>query len=903
MIFDCTTATSDDQSILDKLAFRWSWRSYQERVLQSLSLHLSDNKLHLVAAPGAGKTSLGIELFRKLGKPALILSPTRTIRDQWILRLDDFLPKGSKDKPWVSRDIRSPALYTSITYQALHRAYRDEVLEEEIEPDSPAPAVRELEVISKNLKKRGIKTLILDEAHHLTQEWWKALQELSNRVEIETLVSLTATPPYEVTSLHWQRYEELCGPIDEEISVPELVKCGTLCPHQDYVYGVISSKANNAELRQWENQVQEILDLLDEDKIFRQAIFEHPWLKSQEIDEILEHPEFWVALLIFIRHYGGKLESSWLDFLSAGPDELPEIGRRWWQIIIYSYLFSSHWKDTPTRDAHVEFVKKELRKRDLLHRRELRINSCKKVQRSLALTNSKVNACADIYIRERKIRGNTLRQVILADYIREEETRQLGAYPVFRSLVLRDPKAACSMALLTGRLVMIHKSRLESFSRYFAQHRIRIIDGPTELPEFVEVNVSGENSEIVAAITNLLQSGRIQVVVGTHALLGEGWDAPAINSLILASAVGSYVLTNQMRGRAIRSIMDDPNKVASIWHLVSFDLASELGLEDYLGLKRRFGMFVGLDEKELIIESGIQRLRLPNLKGVLKSPNSVIKEKKGIIDRYREQQLIKKLNKYAFQQHEDLFTLKSRWNKALDLGEGAQVRPALDVEKPRRVRPVIFTDTLKKALIVLLAWFAFAFELSRGVFLGDEWTLLLVIAIFLALCSKPLWRVLRLWLLYLPIGSNLRQLAFIVRDALSDADIIKSDIRRTKVSVEQQSSGVHSIFLSGGTFQEQAIFADCMRELLGPIDNPRYLVVRSEFRRFGVRTDFHAVPRPLAEKKELAELFLSHWLRRLGKADIIFTRSIEGRKKLLSARLRSLSGQQEDRTKRKDRWA
>ena len=28
----------------------------------------------------------------------------------------------------------------------------------------------------------------------------------------------------------------MCGEIDEEITVPELVKEETLCPHQDYVY-------------------------------------------------------------------------------------------------------------------------------------------------------------------------------------------------------------------------------------------------------------------------------------------------------------------------------------------------------------------------------------------------------------------------------------------------------------------------------------------------------------------------------------------------------------------------------------------------------------------------------------------------------------------------------------------
>ena len=46
------------------------------------------------------------------------------------------------------------------------------------------------------------------------------------------MISLTATPPYEGEPALWERYISMCGEIDEEITVPELVKEGTLCPHQ-----------------------------------------------------------------------------------------------------------------------------------------------------------------------------------------------------------------------------------------------------------------------------------------------------------------------------------------------------------------------------------------------------------------------------------------------------------------------------------------------------------------------------------------------------------------------------------------------------------------------------------------------------------------------------------------------
>ena len=55
------------------LHFNGEWRSYQKRILDKLDFHLRDDKLHVVAAPGAGKTTLGIEVISRLNRPSLIL--------------------------------------------------------------------------------------------------------------------------------------------------------------------------------------------------------------------------------------------------------------------------------------------------------------------------------------------------------------------------------------------------------------------------------------------------------------------------------------------------------------------------------------------------------------------------------------------------------------------------------------------------------------------------------------------------------------------------------------------------------------------------------------------------------------------------------------------------------------
>jgi superfamily II DNA or RNA helicase len=38
------------------MEFRGEWRSYQDRLLQQLPSYLLDNRIHIVAAPGSGKT-------------------------------------------------------------------------------------------------------------------------------------------------------------------------------------------------------------------------------------------------------------------------------------------------------------------------------------------------------------------------------------------------------------------------------------------------------------------------------------------------------------------------------------------------------------------------------------------------------------------------------------------------------------------------------------------------------------------------------------------------------------------------------------------------------------------------------------------------------------------------------
>ncbi len=110
------------------------------------------------------------------------------------------------------------------------------------------------------------------------------------------------------------------------------------------------------------------------------------------------------------------------------------------------------------------------------------------------------------------------------------------------------------------------------------------------------------------------------------------------------------------------------------------------------------------------------------------------------------------------------------------------------------------------------------------------------------------------------------------------------------------------VALDGGSFFEQSLFADSMGELLGPVQNPRYIMTREGEGALKDRLDFHSVPTCLGVKKELAEGLLFAWHRYVGPADLIFTRRKGGHAALLAARTRAFSGALEAGLRRLDRW-
>lgn len=301
--------------------FRGIFRDYQQTVLDNMQQHLQNKKIHIVAAPGSGKTVLGLELIRRLNGPALILSPSVTIRGQWGMRFKEkFLPETQTLEDYFSFNLKNPNLITSVTYQALHAAMIqvNEVentqhdADDSFEPKSKAEDFSGFDLI-ETIRKTGVKTICLDEAHHLRSEWQKALEQFIHTLQSEvTVIALTATPPYESIPSEWNKYISLCGEIDDEIFVPELVAKGTLCPHQDYIYFNYPTKAELNIIREYKEKAASCTTEIINGELFNEIINKSGLLTdyAQQKELILENAKGFIAFFALCMPKGKKYHAN-----------------------------------------------------------------------------------------------------------------------------------------------------------------------------------------------------------------------------------------------------------------------------------------------------------------------------------------------------------------------------------------------------------------------------------------------------------------------------------------------------------------------------------------------------------------------------------------------------------------
>ncbi len=341
------------------------------------------------------------------------------------------------------------------------------------------------------------------------------------------------------------------------------------------------------------------------------------------VEEILDDPEFYSSVAFFLNHVRTRPPRKLLGVLGLSPRKCPKLDMQWMETLLAG-CFHTHAKSF---EAHKELFRRILRdaKRvGIVERREVSLRSVTKIAKLLIRSASKLKSVDDIVRLENQSLGPDLRMVILTDFIRRADfpsdpadvkpVKRLGVVPIFEQ-IRRSDAGITKLGILTGTLTVVPCDSQEALRASASGLGIEPADIAFKPlahdPRFCELTIRGaDKPKMVGLVTALFNRGGINVLVGTTSLLGEGWDAPSVNSLILASFVGSYMLSNQMRGRAIRTQEGRPDKTANIWHLVCQEEDAPQLNEDMETLARRFKSFVGVSFTKPRIESGLGRLGL-----------------------------------------------------------------------------------------------------------------------------------------------------------------------------------------------------------------------------------------------------------------------------------------------------
>jgi DNA or RNA helicases of superfamily II len=825
--------TNLDKKIFENIGFIYPFRDYQTRVLDQMQHMMKDNKLHVAAAPGAGKTVLGLEVIRRLNKRALIFVPTINLRDQWKERflggfIDSDKYPGLREK-WnqdFSTDLKNPGIITCSTYQALYHIYSEYM-------ESGDDGFRKL---TDFYKSQGIQTICLDEAHHLKREWAKALSDFITEMNPQ-LIALTATPPMDTSNIEWKRYIQLCGDIDIEISIPEMVSKKCLCPHQDYLYictpDAAEQKQVNSELARNLEVEEEILG----DAALYKEIKELPFLKNptENAEILIKYPDYLQHILGYISYIKDKHL-----VVFEGDRFLAEKAFDLWdkriQDMIGPVTDISEWflplmQDILENDAESFSADLKNRLTERLTKEHMMKNkkvsgqySRDKLDKILIGSVSKLSALENIITEESRSMGTDLRCLVLMDHIRKEdiskvETDQsltdLGVSTVFERLRREEHLGNLEkylaietednpsdkrvyrlrLGVLTGSIVILPDGVMDALvqeAEYTGKTKRLGITGYSLL------EISGDmGSRIVTLVTRYFSEGRIEILIGTSALLGEGWDAPAVNTLIIGSTSSMYVKTNQMRGRALRILSENENKVSNIWHLMSASNGLS-DLSEVSSMRQRFDTIVGLSMDGKRVENGIERLTENGF--TMKNPDN--------------------WNRHMLEKAADRDFVRRGWEGTAYYGS-LEVRNVVSVNSG----PIIYTvggKSRKKA------------------------------------------------------GLKKKQL-FHIAEAIMESLKKTGMIDESAVLRSTNNGSTYSFYLDNSSERDSRLFASCMKQAASPLVCPKY-IVRMGF----IFKKYIAVPDVIASKKDNAALF-DECIKE--KTKLILVNTEEGRKLLLDQRL------------------
>ena len=930
-----------------RIEFKGELRPSQSQVVEIAKRQIAkgSRRLHIVAPPGSGKTVLGLYLWAELiRRPCLVLSPNSAIQSQWAARTDLFdLPSNRTDV--VSTDANRPALLTSLTYQSVtmparkidaidEQAYllwTDKLLEDEqvfseeeagiwvddLRANNPEYFQNQFanfkkkvrDEVSKSgesisllhessratldrLATNGVGLIILDECHHLLGHWGRVLSDVLPILDHPVVIGLTATPPDTKgkDQRDVDRYNQFFGEVDFEVPVPAVVKDGFLAPYQDLAYFV---RPTSDELKFVESADQRLKELIQE--VCDQKYLVDPTTDADHVvsTEAADKPRSsdpaesrdpvniveWLQQTIAELRLPTGTASNWnafdrrdptfalasRQFLTSRSADIPPIApplpasqshtvtpvMEYWVPVLDRFV--RHFlrrSPTPMYQQLAKDVTASLRMLGV-QITETGTRPCTSpVGRVLAYSKSKTNAIVPILRHEIESLANTIRAVLIADFERSSAvSAQLQE--------LMDDETGGAIAAFKMLLTDEQTDGLEPV----------LLTGSTILiDDEIEQAFLLQSRQWLAA-RNLTVDLESKPVADFRQIIGSGRDwAPRVY-VEMVTELFQQGLTKCLIGtRGLLGEGWDANKINVLIDLTT--VTTSMSINQLRG--RSFRLDPGWDEK-----------LANNWDVVCIAPEF----SKGFDDYTRFK------NK-----HKNLFGVTD--DGAIEKGVG-HVHPAFTEIKPEGLESsttVLNAEMLRRSqnrMHVRDLWKIgepFAADSVRAVEfkLGSDASLG-----FPAMAkSRDPWTQ----------ESLTAAIATAVLKSLNELGLVSGNFER---KIGNLSGGYVRVFLRGATEQENEVFSTAMRQVLGPLDRPRYVIPRN-ITRYQERwfsqllpevigkyfrkssTEFamlHAVPDALAKKKADAEIFQRYWNEFVSPGEVVFALRGEGLEMLEKAKV------------------
>jgi superfamily II DNA or RNA helicase len=871
---------------------------HQARALTALGQVHRDKATYIVVPPGGGKTLIGLEAARRLGQPTVVLCPNTAIQAQWMAQWQAaFSP--AKVTATASRELPTPL--TVLTYQALctlgaagsrdagndgvgnddapvavNRAGRPQGLDGDGVLSLLHPNGREL---IARLRDGGPWTLVLDECHHLLELWGRLLQAVIGQLDRPRVIGLTATPPHLMTAEQAELHRTLFGGVDLEVSAPALVREGRLAPYQELAFFTRPSPAeadyiHGAALRFAELRT----GLLDPG--FGTVPF-LAWLQARVVERRgTGAPEGAQVSWARFERDEPALAGAAVRLHVAGLLGLPEGARireehrhpltaADWVALIGDYaqrcLLAS---DDPRDQRALDAIRRALPAVGYrLTRAGVRAGESP-VDRVLARSESKARAAIEILAAESAELGSGLRALVLCDF--EDAGGMLpadlaGVLPagsggtrlVLETLLADPPSADLDPVLLTGRRVACSRETARRLIAWLGAAEPGLALGAAAWGEDV-VEITGpagwEARRYVPLVTRFHAEGGSRCLIGTRALLGEGWDAPAVNVVIDLTAATTPTSVVQARGRALRLDAGWPGKVADNWGVVCVTGDHPKGAADFDRFARKHDRYFALAASGDIV-SGVAHVD-PHLSPYAPPPEAEFDA----------------LNAAMLQRPAERDAARERWAIGTPYADEPVATVTITTRRPlglpaRVARPV---TSPRPAWVSWVGWAS------------------VVTLIGLALTARTAAR-----LAAAPASGSLDDLAAATADALQAAGLTSRG--GDAVRIEAQPDGSYRARLQEVPAAESALFAEALEEVLSPLSQPRYVIQRlilaplpsrAAATRLAARrlltghvpatVVYHAVPTALSGNKKLATAFERAWNTRVGPGAAIYAGSPEG---------------------------